>query len=99
MIRVGFQSANKMKNEKTEPGETPKTRENIVPAKEVNSKENFTGELAAQRWSVITFEKCAAKNLSYAEAEKKLQKLKRQKNSGLCIVSDEAAERIKPKVN
>lgn len=88
-----------MKNEETEPIETPKMQENITRAKEVVSDENFTGELDAPRWSVVTFEKCAAKNLTYSEAEKKLQKLKRRKIAGLCIVSDEAAERIKPKVN
>lgn len=52
------------------------------------------GELAAPRWSVVTFETVAAGNLSYDEASKLMEKLSRQKVSGLCIVTDEAAARI-----
>lgn len=55
---------------------------------------DFAGELNEPRWSVISFEKCIAKNLSYTEAEKKLIKFEAEKIAGLCIVSDEAAARI-----
>jgi hypothetical protein len=56
--------------------------------------EEFASELEAPRWSVVSFEKCAAKNLTYAEAAEKLKQLKAKKVSGLCIITDEAAERI-----
>lgn len=82
-IRIALQRANKMENKKTEP-----TVKDFLEAE-------FPSELSAPRWAVITFEKCVAKNLSYEEAARKLAKLKRQKISGLCIVSDEAAGRIK----
>lgn len=53
-----------------------------------------SNELNEARWSVVTFEQCAAKNLSYEQAERKLLELAEQKVSGLCIITDEAAERI-----
>jgi hypothetical protein len=52
------------------------------------------GELFEPRWSVITFESCAVRGLSYAEAITWMNKLKTQGLSGLCIVTDEAADRI-----
>ena len=56
--------------------------------------EMFLSELAALSWSVVSFEKCVAKNLTYEQAEQKIQELAAQKTSGLCIITDEAAERI-----
>ncbi len=56
--------------------------------------EMFLSELAALSWSVVSFEKCVAKNLTYEQAERKIQELAAQKTSGLCIITDEAAERI-----
>ncbi len=58
------------------------------------SAENVRSELEAPRWSVVSFEKCAAKNLTYAQAAEKLKQLKAKKVSGLCIITDEAAGRI-----
>jgi len=55
---------------------------------------NFANELNEARWSVVSFEKCVAKNLTYSQAEEKLVKLGAEKIAGLCIVSDEAAARI-----
>ncbi len=55
---------------------------------------SFADELNEARWSVVSFEKCVAKNLTYAAAEKKLAKLEAGKIAGLCIVSDETAARI-----
>lgn len=55
---------------------------------------NFAGELNEPRWSIVSFEKCVAKNLTYPQAEEKLVKLEAEKIAGLCIVSDEAAARI-----
>ena len=56
--------------------------------------ENQSSELNEPRWSVVTFESCAASNLTYTEAAEKLKKLHAKKVSGLCIISDEAAERL-----
>ncbi len=83
----------KMENEKTAPEETPNAQENVAPTEEV-SGENFSGELNVPRWSVVSFEKCVAGNLTYAEASEKLVELDAEKVSGLCIVTDEAAARI-----
>ena len=55
---------------------------------------NFANELNEPLWSIVSFEKCVAKNLTYPEAEKRLAKLEAEKIAGLCIVSDEAAARI-----
>jgi hypothetical protein len=51
-------------------------------------------ELELPVWSVVTFEKTAASGLTYAEAAAKLEKLKSEKVSGLCVVTDEAAARM-----
>lgn len=60
-----------------------------------DTTEMFLSELAALSWSVVSFEKCVAKNLTYEQAEQKVRELSAQKTSGLCIITDEAAERIK----
>lgn len=83
-----------MENEKAETDETAAAQENIAPAGEEVSEEIFSVELNQARWSVITFDTCAAKNLTYAEAAQKLRELKNQNTAGLCIVTDEAAERL-----
>jgi len=54
-------------------------------------------ELSEPRWSVVTFERCAASNLTYGEAIQELEKLQAQQTSGLCIVTDEAAQRVENK--
>lgn len=51
-------------------------------------------ELEMPLWSVVTFEKTAASGLTYDEAAERLEKLKAEKVSGLCIVTNEAAARI-----
>jgi hypothetical protein len=60
---------------------------------------NFAGELNEPRWSIVSFEKCVAKNLTYPQAEKKMMKLAAEKVAGLCIVSDEAAARISKRIS
>lgn len=60
---------------------------------EIASQE-ISGELNEPRWAVITFEKCAAKNLTYAQAELKIAELAAQKVSGLCLVPNEVAEKL-----
>jgi len=64
-----------------------------APQKTVSGSEAMS-ELNEPRWSVVTFESCAARNLTYDEAAEKLKKLKAEKIPGLCIVTDAAAERI-----
>jgi hypothetical protein len=67
--------------------ETTEELEQITP-------ENSLSELLEPRWSVITFESCAVRGLNYDEALAWMKKLKAQGLSGLCIVTDEAADRI-----
>lgn len=75
-----------------------KKEQNKKPRKEAKgkavSKENLSSELSLPRWSVVTFETCAASNLTYNEAAKKLAELQSQKISGLCIITDEAAKKL-----
>jgi len=59
------------------------------------SRENGVGnELLERRWSVVSFDKCEASNLTYERAAKKLSELEAAKVAGLCIVTDEAATRM-----
>ena len=53
-----------------------------------------TSELDLPRWSVISFERCEASGLTYRQASEKLIELQAQKVSGLCLVTDEAANRV-----
>jgi hypothetical protein len=62
---------------------------------EAQTVEEFEkSELELPIWSVVTFEKTAAGCLTYADAAEKLEKLKSEIASGLCIVTDEAAALI-----
>ncbi len=71
-----------------------------MTVEEQNSEEMQTAsekpasELRQALWSVVSFDKSEANNLTYAEAEEKMCELLEQKVSGLCIVTDEAASRI-----
>ena len=72
--------------------------QSVAPAGAENAAaEDFPRELRLNVWSVVSFEKCEAGGLTYAEAEQKLSSLEAQKVSGLCIVTDEAAARIHKK--
>lgn len=66
-----------------------------VPATETATDEYFSSELNAPQWSVVSFETRLASGLTYNGAAKKMKQLKAKKISGLCIITDEAAERIK----
>jgi hypothetical protein len=59
-----------------------------------NEVSNIETELRQPLWSVVSFEQCVAKNLTYVEAEQKIAELERQNVSGLCLVTDAVAERI-----
>ncbi|MGI9055550.1 MAG: hypothetical protein ACR2F2_07080 [Pyrinomonadaceae bacterium] len=60
-------------------------------------EETGKSEFELPVWSVITFDRCAASGLTYMEAAEKLEKLKSEKVSGLCVVTDEAAARLTAK--
>jgi hypothetical protein len=42
----------------------------------------------------LTFEDCAARDLTYAEAAGKMKELEERKMNGLCIVANEVADRL-----
>lgn len=67
----------------------------IAPAVEAVSDEFFQSELNDPRWSVVSFEKSEATELTYDEAAKKLQELEINGVFGLCIVTNEAAKKVK----
>jgi len=46
------------------------------------------------RWSVLSFEKCEAAGLTYSDAFRKMSELEKKGVAGLCVVTDEAAERL-----
>ncbi len=73
---------NQMQPEKSTPDETN------IPA------EDFSSELNELHWAVISFENSMAKNLTYAKAEQKLKELEAENVSGLCIVTNEVAEKV-----
>ena len=52
-------------------------------------------ELDLPVWSVVSFERCEASGLTYTEAMQKLAELEAKKVSGLCVVTDEAASRVR----
>jgi hypothetical protein len=58
------------------------------------TEKDFSSELNESRWSVISFETCVAESLTYAQAEQKMKELEAARVSGLCIVTNETAERI-----
>ncbi len=66
----------------------------IAQNKETAPAENSSSELKENIWSVVSFESVIANNLTYNEAREKLNRLAEKKVSGLCIITDEAAERI-----
>jgi hypothetical protein len=70
------------------------TAQKVAPAEEIEPENNFPSELVEPRWSVITYEAIAARGLTYPEAEKLAARLKAEKVSGICIITDEAAERV-----
>ena len=51
-------------------------------------------ELDAPHWSVVSFEAVAISGVSYSEAVRGMENLSKQKVSGLCIITDDAAARI-----
>ena len=73
----------------SEPAAAAPDEETAPPAVEA-----VPGELNQTIWSVVSFEKCLKDGLTYDEAVRTLEKFKKKKMSGLCIITDEAAARI-----
>lgn len=63
-------------------------------SKKTEKRDEPRSELDMPVWSVVSFDRCEASGLTYAEARQKLADLESQKISGLCIVTDEAASRV-----
>jgi hypothetical protein len=89
-----MRQATKMENKEIDSDERPTDEKNAESADEETSHETNTSELNLPQWSVVSFEKSVAGNLTYAEAIEKLNELDAQKIAGLCIITDEAAERL-----
>ena len=70
------------------------TAQEVAPAEEFELESHFPSELVEPIWSVITYETVAAGGLTYDEATKLADKLKAERVSGICIITDEAANRI-----
>lgn len=86
-IKVKAKKEENRKPKKTSGAQNKRSAEAAVTVSSSN-------ELQERRWSVVTFENCAARNLTYQEAFEKLKALEAEKIAGLCVVTDEAAERI-----
>ena len=56
--------------------------------------QEIESELRQPIWSVVSFEQCVAKNLTYEDAAEKIAELEKQGVSGLCLVTDAVAQRI-----
>ncbi len=82
----------KTKNIENQAEET--TQENEVVPTEKSQNENFLSELQAPIWSVVSFEKIIHGSINYDAAVQKMQELNEQKVSGLCIITDDAAQRL-----
>lgn len=87
----------KMENERPENiFETRPAREAVLsPLTDDAPLELFASELDEPRWSVISFERTEFSGLTYVQAVKKMSGLDSQGIAGLCIVTDEAAARLK----
>ena len=83
----------KEKNKKIKKTRAARKKKSFSAAKPFSGA-NPQSELAEQRWSVVTFESRAASGLTYDEAVRKLNELREENKFGLCIITDEAAERV-----
>ena len=90
-VRVPIKVKTKKEENKQPKEATPSQERNSADATIDN---DAASELCEPRWSVVSFENCMASNLTYDKATEKLNKLRGKKISGLCIITDEAAERI-----
>lgn len=68
-----------------------KTMSEATEKKEV---ERAVSELDRPRWSVVSFDACEASGLTYDAAVKLMAEKEAASVYGLCIVTDETAERV-----
>ncbi len=61
----------------------------------IEKKETLQSELDMPMWSVVSFDVCEASGLTYQAATKLMSEKLSAGVYGLCIVTDEAASRIK----
>lgn len=66
-----------------------------MSAETVQTQTDVASELESPIWSVISFERVEATDLNYASAARLLAELEAKKVAGLCVVSNDAAARIK----
>jgi uncharacterized protein YwqG len=90
MIKMETESEENQKAKKVASAQ----KHNVDPKTKAVSNEDFSSELSAPQWSVVSFETCLASNLTYEKASKKMKQFKTKKIAGLCIITDKAAERI-----
>ena len=60
-----------------------------------HADETHVSELMSPVWSVIGFDRCFASGLSYDEAVAEISERAAEEHAGLCIVTDEAARRMR----
>ncbi len=75
--------------------EIKKDQRTSEPEPESRTDDAVLTELGLRIWSVIGFEGCIANGLTYDEAVEELAKHSDSRQSGLCIVTDDAAARIR----
>ncbi|GIU82983.1 MAG: hypothetical protein D6687_02680 [Acidobacteria bacterium] len=63
------------------------------------NEELLENELYEPIWAVITFDSVVAHHLTYEEAIAWAEKLEKQMQNGVCIVTDSAAERMALRAN
>lgn len=64
-------------------------------AAEKKETEQAASELNLPRWSVVSFDVCEASGLTYEAAVSLLAEKEAEGVYGLCIVTDEAASRVR----
>lgn len=61
--------------------------------KNIQSSKHSASELSEPLWSIITFEGVFEKDLTYPKAAAKMKNLTTKKIPGLCIITNDAAEK------
>ena len=75
-------------------GEMPNDAQEVENPSEENAPENAS-ELSQPRWALISFDSIIAAGLDYDTAAEFLRAKQAEKIAGLCIITDEAAARMK----
>lgn len=79
-----------MKTDEKEEDMQTTREEEVAPVK----REIILSELHQPMWSVVSFEKVIKNGLEYDEALAEMERLRSEKVFGLCIITDDAANRI-----